>query len=195
MTGPDHIWATVNGASTDVITHKRGLLGGWREHLPQWPGHTEYIRREPAVLAALPEVQALVTAEREAALAGVLSVVRAEFAKWIGQMDPKAGERSRVEWNLATGLRDRVIEAMTRILASIQPETEAVEMAEAAAFSAGFEAGERAEREACAKLAESFNGHPIAAGIMDAIAGQIVRPHHYCQAVAAAIRKRGEGKG
>jgi hypothetical protein len=46
MTTPDFIWATVGQAETPASR----------------PSPIEYIRRDPAVLAALPEVQALVAA-------------------------------------------------------------------------------------------------------------------------------------
>lgn len=62
MTGPDRIWANpyygMIGGSSGIWVVDNGGRG------------TEYIRRDPAVLAALPEVQALirqaVEAEREA---------------------------------------------------------------------------------------------------------------------------------
>lgn len=58
MSGPDRIWAFYS----DVF----GAM--WTPYIDD--GATEYIRRDPAVLAALPEVQAIVDsavkAEREA---------------------------------------------------------------------------------------------------------------------------------
>ncbi len=55
MSGPDRIWAA-EGV---------GIYGGnvWYAH--DGLGGTEYIRRDPAVLAALPEVQAIVDAAVE----------------------------------------------------------------------------------------------------------------------------------
>lgn len=41
---PERIWAKVHGASTDVISGKRGLLGGWNEHARD--GQTEYVRAD-----------------------------------------------------------------------------------------------------------------------------------------------------
>lgn len=122
---------------------------------------------------------ARLTAERDAALAGAVEVrplaepMRFSAAiHWRGHDDAwlvfaaqKDGEW--VRW------ADYEI-----IIASIQPDTEALEMAEAAAFSAGFEAGQRGEREACAVLIETRDGSIP-----------------YRQEIAAAIRKRGESKG
>lgn len=39
---PEKIWAKTHGASTDVVSGQRGLIGGWSEH--QREGQTEYIR-------------------------------------------------------------------------------------------------------------------------------------------------------
>lgn len=48
MTGPERIWAA------------RGLYTERKDN--RWPEPTEYVRRDPAVLAELPEVKALVDA-------------------------------------------------------------------------------------------------------------------------------------
>ena len=53
MTGPDHIWIDRYG-------------GKW-SHADGGTQDVEYIRRDPAVLAALPEVQALIAAAYEVA--------------------------------------------------------------------------------------------------------------------------------
>lgn len=42
MTIPDRIFAKVHGASTDVISGRRGLIGGWNEH--QREGQVEFVR-------------------------------------------------------------------------------------------------------------------------------------------------------
>lgn len=83
MTGPDRIWATVNGSSTDVISGLRGLIGGWHEHGQGRRGAAEYIRRDPAVLAALPEVQALIAGVLELAASMIEDNVR--HAKDLGR--------------------------------------------------------------------------------------------------------------
>lgn len=43
-TAPERIWAKVHGASTDVISGQRGLLGGWNER-PR-DGQIEYLRAD-----------------------------------------------------------------------------------------------------------------------------------------------------
>ena len=53
MTGPDRIWIDRHGGNWSPVD------GGTQD--------VEYIRRDPAVLAALPEVQALIAAAYEAA--------------------------------------------------------------------------------------------------------------------------------
>lgn len=44
MTIPDRIFAKVHGASTDVISGRRGLIGGWNEH--RCEGQVEFVRAE-----------------------------------------------------------------------------------------------------------------------------------------------------
>lgn len=44
MSAPDRIWAKVHGASTDVISGQRGLIGGWNEHCRD--GQVEYVRAD-----------------------------------------------------------------------------------------------------------------------------------------------------
>ena len=83
MSGPDRIWATVNGSSTDVISGLRGLIGGWHEHGQGRRGAAEYIRRDPAVIAALPEVQALIADALEQAASIIEDNVR--HAKDLGR--------------------------------------------------------------------------------------------------------------
>lgn len=61
---PDRIWAKTHGASTDVISGARGLIGGWNEHRRE--GQHEYRRADlpptPAEAMRCPEVMALVEA-------------------------------------------------------------------------------------------------------------------------------------
>ena len=61
MTGPDRIWANVSVWSLD-----QPLAGEWNHCDVGSPDDAEYIRRDPAVLAALPEVQALIRQAVEA---------------------------------------------------------------------------------------------------------------------------------
>ena len=65
MSGPDRIW---------IEHHEAVAIGGSPEWLclrattnPNRPQDVEYVRRDPAVLAALPEVQALIAGAFEAA--------------------------------------------------------------------------------------------------------------------------------
>ncbi len=48
---PERIYAKVHGASTDVISGQRGLIGGWNEH--HRDGQAEYVRADLAILSAL----------------------------------------------------------------------------------------------------------------------------------------------
>ncbi len=41
---PERIYAKVHGASTDVISGQRGLIGGWNEH--HRDGQAEYVRAD-----------------------------------------------------------------------------------------------------------------------------------------------------
>lgn len=151
--------------------------------------------------AAIKEIARL-NAERDAALAGTVKVkplvweddniAYAMGAKWMAwpYTDPLNDGRGNWMWQCIGAAPHRSgrcrseaaakaaaqADYEARILAAIQTDTEAVEMAGAAAFSAGFEAGQRAEREACAVLIETRDGSIP-----------------YRQEIAAAIRKRGEG--
>ena len=55
MTGPDRIWAWTSGQAAGLFDTS------FHDNIAS---AIEYIRRDPAVLAALPEVQALIAAER-----------------------------------------------------------------------------------------------------------------------------------
>ncbi len=63
---PERIYAKVHGASTDVISGQRGLIGGWNEH--QRDGQAEYVRADlyAALEAQLAEARkALEQAEQQ----------------------------------------------------------------------------------------------------------------------------------
>ena len=68
MSGPDRIWAFDYDLQDEDGTWRRWQC--WAEDHPKPMRATEYIRRDPAVIAALPEVQAMiaeaVAKEREA---------------------------------------------------------------------------------------------------------------------------------
>ena len=72
MSGPDRIW---------IEHHEAVAIGGSPEWLclrattnPNRPQDVEYIRRDPTVIAALPEVQALILTAEARALAGVTTL-------------------------------------------------------------------------------------------------------------------------
>ena len=69
MTGPDRIWIDRHGGNWSPVD------GGTQD--------IEYIRRDPAVLAALPEVQAMIAAAYEVAAAMIEDNVR--HAKELGR--------------------------------------------------------------------------------------------------------------
>lgn len=51
MTMPDRIWAKTHGASTDVLSGQRGLIGGWNEH--RRDGQSAYLRQDGETLAGI----------------------------------------------------------------------------------------------------------------------------------------------
>ena len=63
MTGPDRIWAFDYDLQDNDGTWRNWQC--WSEDHPKPLNASEYIRRDPAVLAALPEVQALIAAVRQ----------------------------------------------------------------------------------------------------------------------------------
>lgn len=75
MTGPDRIWAFDYDLQDNDGTWRNWQC--WSEDHPKPLNATEYIRRDPAVLAALPEVQALIAAAYEVA-AKVVDTCNAE---------------------------------------------------------------------------------------------------------------------
>lgn len=76
MTGPDRIWIDRHGGNWSPVD------GGTQD--------VEYIRRDPAVLAALPEVQAMVAAAYEVAAYAVTEAGRA----WLGASGARAAIRA-----------------------------------------------------------------------------------------------------
>ena len=66
MSGPDFIWANVA-----VWGNGEPLAGEWNHRDVGSDEDTAYVRRDPATLAALPEVQALIEAERERCISRV----------------------------------------------------------------------------------------------------------------------------
>lgn len=87
MTGLQRIWAKAHGASTDVLTGKRGLLGGWNEHPRE--GQREYIRADihDEVVKALREAveivhKAYVSATMEAVNAGPNHPLAKQMDAW-----------------------------------------------------------------------------------------------------------------
>ena len=71
MTGPDRIWAFDYDLQDNDGTWRNWQC--WSEDHPKPLNATEYIRRDPAVLAALPEVQALIAAAYEVAAEASMS--------------------------------------------------------------------------------------------------------------------------
>ena len=69
MSGPDRIWAR------QMATGFRGAIGTWNVGEHDDIDRDEYIRRDPAVLATLPEVKALIEASYEKGLSAALGVV------------------------------------------------------------------------------------------------------------------------
>lgn len=63
MTGPDRIWAFDCDLQDNDGTWRNWQC--WSEDHPKPLNATEYVRRDPAVLAALPEVQAMIAAAYE----------------------------------------------------------------------------------------------------------------------------------
>lgn len=98
MSGPDRIWIDRHGGNWSPVD------GGTQD--------TEYIRRDPAVLAALPEVQALIAAAYEAA-----AVV--------------ASGEERI-WEAMCAIRNLTLSDATAALAQVEAAAEARGMRKAA---------------------------------------------------------------
>ena len=109
---PERIWAKVHGASTDVISGKRGMIGGWNEH--KRDGQVEYVRAdriEPlkrevkellenytrAVNEASQQKTERSHAERKVAeLDPALTQVQADYAKLVTQTIEQQAELARL---------------------------------------------------------------------------------------------------
>ena len=86
MTAPERIWAAEIGTATKGGQAFR--IGRWiTDESASHPD--EYVRRDPTVIASLPEVQALVKAEREQC-ARIIAAGSALIARWDSQ-DWKSG--------------------------------------------------------------------------------------------------------
>ena len=122
MTGPDRIWATEDKGNfgEDKFFTTRPMKG-----------LTEYIRRDPAVLAALPEVQALIAAAYDVAAKFLTDTV----AEWSCGHDARHCDcwRDKEQWSLAAEAVEGLTPAdATAALARIVREAEARGMREAA---------------------------------------------------------------
>ena len=158
MSGPDRIWICIHGGKWSDVS------GGTQ--------NVEYIRRDPAVLAALPEVQAMIAGAFEAAA------------------NEGAGRAAACGVSEISGLVRLHIRALTPANASAARDAaiaEAVDMVRAQAFVEGREAGMLAERQACAAIADGA-ALEIADKLTPTSAVNALRN------TAAAIRKRVEGQ-
>lgn len=79
MKHPDKIFATVNGASTDVISGQRGLIGGWHQHPRDFSA--EYVRADA--------VEDMVAEARREALQEACDI--AEKMAFLKDLDEKGG--------------------------------------------------------------------------------------------------------
>ena len=123
MTGPDRIWATEDKGNfgEDKFFTTRPMKG-----------LTEYIRRDPAVLAALPEVQALIAAAYDVAAKFLTDTV----AEWSCGHDGRHCDcwRDKEQWSFAAEAVEGLTPAdATAALARIVREAEARGMERAAA--------------------------------------------------------------
>jgi len=80
---PERIYAKVHGASTDLISGQRGLIGGWNEH--KRDGQAEYVRADLAILSALEPSAARELALEEGDLQELLERLDAglEYEGWM----------------------------------------------------------------------------------------------------------------
>ena len=117
MTGPDRIWIDRHGGNWSPVD------GGTQD--------VEYIRRDPAVLAALPEVQALIAAAYDVAAKFLTDTV----AEWSCGHDARHCDcwRDKEQWSLAAEAVEGLTPAdATAALARIVREAEARGMERAA---------------------------------------------------------------
>ena len=201
MSGPDRIWAKPWAHSP------RGQLGAWST--TNTAEAKEYVRRDSAVLAALPEVQALIADALELAASIIEDNVR--HAKDLGrEIWPMPDLRALTPAD-AIAARDaliltaeaRALDSVTTlhtVIANIRAATvgDRPMLSElAAALVAWRDEAVRAEREACARLVDCGCDKGQKAAVIEAknsadrarACGQ-----YSCGAEDAdAIRKRGEG--
>ncbi len=194
MSGPDRIWAFDYDLQDNDGTWSNWQC--WSEAHPKPLNATEYIRRDPAVLAALPEVQALIAGAYEAAAKLALPEERGS------QVDPTefaAGCRHNgLRLNAAIraltpadaiAARDAMIAeaeslaldvtTLHRVISDIRAATvggKPMLSDLAQALVAWRDEAVAKEREACAELAASSTV-----------------PSQTAMRLSAAIRKRGEG--
>lgn len=173
MSGPEPIWAWWEYD----IDHR--AVKYWSEyHDEDQKGkfdYAEYVRRDPAVLAALPEVQALIAGAYEAA--AKLAVPE--------EQSPRADQTE-----FAAGCRHNGL----RLNAAIRALTPAAAIA---ARDAMIAEAVKAEREACARMVDCGCEKGQKAAVIDPKNGADrarACGQYNCGAEdAAAIRKRGEG--
>jgi len=105
MTGPDRIWAFDYDLQDDDGTWRNWQC--WSDSNPKPLHATEYVRRDTAVLAALPEVQALIASAYEAAAEYVehLSTGHADELRALTPADAKAAQARRDAQMMAKGMR------------------------------------------------------------------------------------------
>ena len=134
MTGPDRIWLTFEDRGASWSGSYRSFRCTTLDHSEARRGaddYPEYIRRDPAVLAALPEVQALIAAAYEAAAKFLTDTV----AEWSCGHDARHCDcwRDKEQWSLAAEAVDGLTPAdATAALARIVREAEARGMERAA---------------------------------------------------------------
>ena len=155
MSGPDLIWAWPWEA--------RPSRGQWSSAQEIVGEGTEYIRRDPAVLAALPEVQAIVAAAFERAAREIDDAGDSAVTQAMGQQLCCSGHMCGCQGADVGSFLQYNIRALTPADAS-------------AARDAAIAEAVAKEREACAELAASSTV-----------------PSQTAMRLSAAIRKRGEG--
>ncbi|WP_132313658.1 hypothetical protein [Martelella mediterranea] len=74
VNAPAAIYATVNGASTDVMTGERQLIGGWNEHEDDFRRKTRYVRADLAG-----DVQALHEKAGDETLRALMDVINERY--------------------------------------------------------------------------------------------------------------------
>ena len=140
MTGPERIWAFDYDLQDNDGTWRNWQC--WSEDHPKPLNATEYIRRDPAVLTALPEVQAMIAAARldyrklVAAVSGNPSGTRCDACRNCGMIhcaDAFYG---------CPGMRDYTLSESTAALAARDAAMRAAGMREAAGVATSFLVGD-----------------------------------------------------